>query len=190
MYPLLLCSILVLTIVIERSYFFLRLKKSPKKLLTKIKILIEQGNFREAANLARVNNSPVLKLIKIGINNHQKSAREREKILTRIGSKELRKMSKYLRGLGIISHIAPLIGLLGTVTGIIKAFMKIYELGGNIDPIVLAGGISQALITTAVGLTVAIPASIFYQYFEGKIDHHYNNMTEKTQLLTEWLNEK
>lgn len=190
MYPLLICSSIVLAIVLERWYYFKRLKKYSDKILDKVGGLVQQGKLSKAKQISKTTNCPVSQVITAGIKHYEKSHEEREKILLRIGSRELRKMAKNTRGLGIVAHISPLIGLLGTVTGMIEAFKKIQELGGNVDPVVLAGGIWEALITTATGLAIAIPAMIFYHYFEGKIDEYHAQMKEAVQLLSEWLGEE
>lgn len=189
MYPLLICSSIVLAIVLERWYYFRKLKSFSSEMLNKVGLLVQQEKFSEAIEVSQATNCPVSHVISAGIEHHQKSHEERDKILFRIGSRELRRMSKNIKGLGIVAHISPLIGLLGTVAGMIEAFKKIQELGGSVDPVVLAGGIWAALITTATGLTVAIPAMIFYHYFEGKIDRYYAQMKESVQLLSEWLGE-
>lgn len=189
MYPLLICSSIVLAIVLERWYYFKKLKNYSNEMLEQVGILVQQEKFSEAIRISQAKNCPVSQIISAGIEQHEKSQEERDKILFRIGSRELRKMSRNIRGLGIVAHVSPLIGLLGTVAGMIEAFKKIQELGGSVDPVVLAGGIWAALITTATGLTVAIPAMIFYHYFEGKIDRYYAQMKESVQLLSEWLGE-
>ena len=94
-------------------------------------------------------------------------------------------MGKNLRGLGIIGHISPLLGLLGTVAGMIEAFITIEELGGRVDASVLAGGIWEALITTAFGLSVAIPAIVFYHYFEGRVDDIAAQMKDAASEILE-----
>ena len=94
-------------------------------------------------------------------------------------------MDKNLRGLAVIGNIAPLLGLLGTVTGMIRAFMKIQRLGGIVDASVLAGGIWEALITTAAGLSVAIPTLVAYHYFEGRIDNIASQIKDVASELLE-----
>ncbi|MTI59358.1 MAG: MotA/TolQ/ExbB proton channel family protein [Firmicutes bacterium] len=189
MYPLLICSTIVLAIVLERCYYFIKLKNCPNEILNQVGLLVQQEKFSKAIQISRTTNCPVSQVITAGIEHHEKSQEERDKILFRIGSRELRRMSRNIRGLGIVAHVSPLIGLLGTVAGMIEAFKTIQELGGSVDPVVLAGGIWAALITTATGLTVAIPAMIFYHYFVGKIDRYYAQMKEVVQLLAEWLGE-
>ncbi|MEW5692139.1 MAG: MotA/TolQ/ExbB proton channel family protein [Candidatus Hydrogenedentota bacterium] len=95
---------------------------------------------------------------------------ENKKEILKTGSQKVRLLEKNLRGLAVIANVTPLLGLLGTVFGMIKAFIVIQNLGGGVDASVLAGGIWEALLTTAAGLSVAIPTSLFYHYFEGKAD--------------------
>lgn len=110
---------------------------------------------------------------------------EKEKMITKVGSLELQRLEKNLGSLAVIAHISPLLGLLGTVTGMIKAFMKIQALGGRVDASVLAGGIWEALITTAAGLSVAIPTLVAYYYFEGKVDGFEKEMRRIWSLKEE-----
>jgi biopolymer transport protein ExbB len=95
-----------------------------------------------------------------------------------------------MRFIGILGNIAPLIGLLGTVVGMVKTFMKIADLSGNVNPSILASGIWEALLTTAAGLTVAIPTVIIYHYFENTVDNFAfqikNYSLELIELLTEY----
>ena len=90
--------------------------------------------------------------------------------INRIGSARIRDMESWLRGLSAIAHLSPLLGLLGTVMGMIEAFMQIERVGSQVDPAVLSGGIWEALLTTAFGLAVAIPAMAAYFYLEGEVD--------------------
>jgi biopolymer transport protein ExbB len=88
----------------------------------------------------------------------------------RVGSAEIRKLESYLRGLSAIAHLSPLLGLFGTVTGMIRAFMQVQQAGARVDASLLAGGIWEALLTTAFGLAVALPAMAIYYYLEGEVD--------------------
>jgi biopolymer transport protein ExbB len=99
------------------------------------------------------------------------SARDVEAEVSRVGSAQIRNLESWLRGLSSIAHLSPLLGLLGTVTGMISAFMRLEEAGSRVDPSILSGGIWEALLTTAFGLTVAIPAMAAFYYLEGEVDH-------------------
>jgi biopolymer transport protein ExbB len=190
MYPIVLCSVIALAIVLERWFYFFRIRGGAAGMPEQVNGLLGEGRWEEAEVLCQATGGPVMGIIAAGLQVREKPAVEREDILTRVGSAELRRLTGNLRGLGIVAHISPLLGLLGTVTGMMAAFMKIQELGGEVDAAILAGGIWEALITTAAGLTVAIPTMVFYHYFEGKIDTYYARMKEAAQLLTERLGEK
>jgi biopolymer transport protein ExbB len=190
MYPIILCSVIALAIALERWLFFWRISRSGAGVLEQVGALLQKGSFVEAEQLCTGVNDPVVRIIATGLQVRKKSAADRDDIIARVGSKELRSLNGNLRGMGIVAQVAPLLGLLGTVTGMMAAFMKIQQLGGEVDASVLAGGIWEALITTAAGLTVAIPTMVLYNYFEGKIDTYYARMKEAAQLLTERFEEK
>ena len=185
MWPILLCSVIVIAIVLERLYHLHRAGVNLPNLLTRVKKLLWEGKPEEAERLCRDTSGPVAHILAMGIHLHNRSLEEKEKILARVGSRELRRLEKNLNALGIIGHIAPLLGLLGTVTGMIKAFVTIAELGGRVDASVLAGGIWEALITTAAGLSVAIPAIVFYHYFEGRVDNIATQMKDAASEVLE-----
>lgn len=183
MWPILLCSVIAVAIILERFYLFSKL--DPPNLPSQIKKLLSADKPREAERLCRNSRGPLSRILAAGIYARGEPSEKKEKIITTAGSKELRKLEKNLSGLGIIGHIAPLLGLLGTVTGMIKAFITIEELGGRVDASVLAGGIWEALITTAFGLSVAIPAIVFYHYFEGRVDNIAAQMKDAASEILE-----
>lgn len=183
MWPILLCSIIVVAIILERFYLFAKL--NPPNLVSQIKKLLSAGKPNEAERLCRDTPGPIARILALSIHIREREPQEKEKLLSRIGSRELRGLEKNLRVLGIIGHISPILGLLGTVTGMIKAFIKIQELGGRVDASVLAGGIWEALITTAFGLSVAIPAIVFYHYFEGRVDNIATQMKDAASEILE-----
>ena len=171
MWPILLCSLISVTIILERLYKLHRARIKIPNILSRVKNLLKEGRADEALKLCESVNDPVAHILAIGIRIRKRSLEEQEKMISRAGSKIIRQLEKNLRGLAIIGNITPLLGLLGTVTGMIKAFIKIQELGGRVDASVLAGGIWEALITTAAGLSVAIPTLVAYHYFESKVDN-------------------
>ena len=183
MWPIFLCSVIAITIILERLHHLHRAKVNIPNLLTRVKKMLLDGKLDKAERLCENSHGPVAHILAIGIHIHKRAFQEKEKMITRAGSRELRRLGKNLRGLGIIAHISPLLGLLGTVTGMIKAFIKIQELGGRVDASILAGGIWEALITTAAGLSVAIPAIVFYHYFEGKVDNFSHQMKDAGEEL-------
>lgn len=187
MWPIFLCSVVAVAIILERLYHFQRAQINVGKLLTQVKELLLNNRLEDAERLCQQIPGPVAHILAVAIQMHRREPQEREKLITLAGSRELRRLEKNLRGLGIIAHISPLLGLLGTVTGMIKAFITIQEMGGKADASVLAGGIWEALLTTAAGLSVAIPAILFYHYFEGKVDEFSWQMKEAVEVVMEWL---
>jgi biopolymer transport protein ExbB len=178
MWPILFCSLVSVTIILERYYYFYRLRGRVPNICPRVKVFLKEGREDEALKLCDQDAGPVARILAISMHIRNKPSEEREKLISRAGSKIVRQMEKYLRALAVIVNTATLLGLLGTVTGMIKAFMKIQELGGRVDASVLAGGIWEALITTAAGLFVAIPTMIFYHYFESKVDNIGASMKE------------
>ena len=183
MWPLLLCSVISITIIIERFYYFYQSRINIPNILARVKSLLKDNKADEALKLCENTSGPVAHILAVGIHIRKRSLDEKEKIMVRAGSRAIRQFDKNLRGLAIIGNITPLLGLLGTVTGMIKAFIKIQELGGRVDASVLAGGIWEALITTAAGLSVAIPTLVAYHYFEGKVDNLSSQMKDAASEL-------
>lgn len=190
MWPILFCSVISLTIIIERFWQLHRVRIDIPGFFSSVKNLLGKGKKKEALELCQDKGGPLGEILSAGIENHNKSYEYQEKVISRLGTKEVRNLEKHLRGLAIIGNIAPLLGLLGTVTGMIGAFMKIEELGGRVDANALAGGIWEALLTTAAGLSVGIPTLVAYHYFEGRIDNIAAQMKEVASELLEFLGAK
>ncbi len=129
--------------------------------------------------------SPYVKLVRVYLDTLNRGARSREEALKRTGSEEVERMERHMRGLSAVAHVEPLLGLLGTVTGIISAFAVIANMGGQVDVSSLAGGIWEALITTVAGLSVAIPAQLAYMYLDKLISERMNGMSYTVTYLNE-----
>lgn len=185
MWPILLCSIISITIVLERFYHFYQARTKIPNIFSRVKSLLKDGKTDEALKLCENTSDPIAHILAIGIHIRHRNLEEKEKLISRAGSKIIRQLDRNLRGLAVIGNIAPLLGLLGTVTGMIRVFMKIQELGGRVDAQVLAGGIWEALITTAAGLFVAIPTLVAYHYFEGRVDNTASLMKDVAVELIE-----
>ncbi len=185
MWPILLCSIVSITIILERYYCFYWTKTKVPNICSRVKVLLKDGKTEEALRLCEEASGPVAHILAVGIHIRHKNNDEKEKLISRAGSKIIRQLDKHLRGLAVIVNASTLLGLLGTVTGMIRAFMKIQELGGRVDASVLAGGIWEALITTAAGLFVAIPTMVAYHYFEGRVDNIGVQMKDAAAELME-----
>lgn len=163
-------SFLGLAIFLERWRTLNRAKKITLELSEKLKILIKQGNIKEGMALATQLGGPVSDVFRVCLENFDKSREVVKTYIEEQANLEIYNLEKNLNILGAISGIAPMLGFLGTVTGMIRAFMTIQALGGNVDASVLAGGIWEALVTTAVGLSVGIPFYFLYNWLVGKTE--------------------
>jgi len=191
MIPIALCSVIAVVIIIERFIVLSRSKTNTRHLMMKLKSLIIKGNKEEAVNLCDETPGPAARVLREGL---LYSHREKEAIQDAIesaGSREVFRLERYLGVLATVAGIAPLLGFLGTVTGMIRAFMQIERLSGNVNASVLAGGIWEALITTAAGLIVGIPAFIFYNYLMTRVQRLvYEIESSSNELLGLLLEEK
>ena len=169
MAPILTCSVLALGIVIERL-FNLRAKRVIRNAeLEEVESMIREKRISEANMLCRRSTSAMSRILLAAIHNHEKDRAEIKELIEDAGRQEIPTLERYLGLLGTLAGITPLLGLLGTVAGMIRVFDVISKAGVG-QPNALAGGISEALITTAAGLTVAIPALVFHGYFASKAD--------------------
>lgn len=169
MIPILLCSVIALTIVVERFWTLQEKKIAPKHLVAQVWQWHKGNNFDEEHLNALTNNSPLGRILAAGLANRQHPREFMKEAIEETGRQVVQELERYLNTLGTIASVSPLLGLLGTVIGMIKVFAAITAHGvGNAS--VLAGGISEALITTAAGLSVAIPSLILYRFFRGKVD--------------------
>jgi len=186
MWPILISSLWGLTIILERFFHFRRAKIKVGDFTGRIRQLISEKKPDEAGKLCSQTPGPVARVVEVALRERQKKDAEKNKLITRAGSEELHRLEKHVNTLGIIAHVTPLMGLLGTVTGMIRAFMEIQKLGGQVDASVLAGGIWEALITTAFGLSIAIPAMIAYHYFDGGVEAFARDMKNAVETLFSW----
>ncbi|MCB0324096.1 MAG: MotA/TolQ/ExbB proton channel family protein [Bdellovibrionales bacterium] len=165
MLPLLLCSLIALAVVVERLLWGPSRKRViPKALEDEMRRLMAAGKYDELIGLCRGDKSPLARIILAVCRNAGRPRSEVLDIVQVTGKREALELQRYLSILGTIAAISPLLGLLGTVFGMIETFTVIESAGvGNAGA--LAGGISEALLTTAAGLTIAIPTLVFYRYF-------------------------
>lgn len=169
MIPILLCSVLATVIVLERLWTLQEKKIAPKHLVAQVWQWHKGNNVDEEHLRALSSNSPLGRVLASGLANRNHPREFMKEAIEETGRQVVQELERYLNTLGTIASVSPLLGLLGTVIGMIKVFAEITTMGvGN--PGALASGISMALITTAAGLTVAIPTLIFYRYFRGKVD--------------------
>lgn len=167
MIPILFCSVLALGIIIEKLINLRRKRVIPYEILKRVEGHLREKNISDATSLCKKNQSVMTRILLAAILHRDKDRTEIKEIIEDAGRHEVPILDRYNNSLGTIASISPLLGLLGTVTGMIKVFTVIaFEGVGH--PMALAGGISEALITTAAGLVVAIPTLIFYNYFVSK----------------------
>lgn len=182
MLPIILASIVAMAIIGERLWSLQRKKIIPNDLIAFIWQLHREHKLDEAAIRRIKLSSPLGRVLAAGLVN-RKYGREMMKIsIEEVGRQVAHELERYLNALGSIASITPLLGLLGTVDGIIRVFSDI-AVGGMGDPAVLSSGISEALICTASGLTVAIPSLFFHRYFERLVDDHVVHMEENALRL-------
>jgi len=186
MVPILLCSIVAAAICVERLWTLQRSRIVPKNLVSQIWSAVKTEEL-DAQKLRELrSNSPLGQVLAAGVANAKRGREVMKEAMEEAASQVSHDMERYLTSLGIIASISPLLGLLGTVVGMIKVFTALMlEGAGNAN--VLAGGISQALITTAAGLSVAIPALIFHRFFLRRIDELVVTMEQEAGKLVEIL---
>ncbi len=169
MLPILLCSVLAAAICIERFWTLQRVRVAPATLLAEVWSLLK-NNALDAQKLRDVRNqSPLGEILAAGLGNARRGRQIMKESMEEAADAVMHELERYLTPLGTIASISPLLGLLGTVVGMIKVFAVLMAEGAG-NPTVLAGGISQALITTAAGLSVAIPALMFHRFFLRRVD--------------------
>ena len=186
MWGLIPASILVLAIFLDRLRYFMKVKKQTNKLLAQVKESLQINDMTRAVSLCKENNTPMGNLLFVALENKNKSKEEIQKMLEESSKTEIPRLERYLGALGTIATISPMLGLLGTVTGMIKAFNTL-AVQGTGNPAALAGGISEALITTATGLIIAIPTVIIYNYFTEKVNKMILNMEVESTALIETM---
>ncbi|MDZ7316380.1 MAG: MotA/TolQ/ExbB proton channel family protein [candidate division KSB1 bacterium] len=190
MIPLAFCSFIALAILFERLMVLRKIQINTRTFVLQVKNMLLRGRLRDAIELAKRTPGPIAKITAAGLAKHDRPREEIKDAIESAAQTEVYLLEKNLGVLGTIAAVAPLIGFLGTVTGMIKAFMQVQSLGGNVDAGVLAGGIWEALITTAAGLVVGIPSLIFYNWLQSKVEHHVFEMQQSSTELMDTLLEK
>jgi biopolymer transport protein ExbB len=172
MVPIIALSIIALAIILERFWTLWRIRLHFQQFAQEIFLFLERGHFQKALERCEKVKHPIADVFKLGILNRSLKREELEGMLEREGEEQIQSLERYLGALLIIVGVEPMLGFLGTIIGLIKAFMTWEQLGTNITVSALAAGIYQAMITTAAGLIVAIPAFIFYHLIVGRIKSH------------------
>lgn len=183
MLPILACSVFALAIIIERLWSLRRSRVLPARLVETLRHWRESGQI-DQISLDKLLESPLGRIVAAGLLNRFQGREIVKEHIEDTGRHVVHQLERFLNTLGTIAAITPLLGLLGTVVGMIEVFTVI-SVQGSGDTELLAGGISQALITTAAGLSVAIPSLLFYRYFRGRVDELVVRMEQEAIYLVE-----
>lgn len=187
MIPILICSFIAVAVAIERYLAYKSLSINIPQFMMKIRYPLSRGDILTGINECSMVKGPVAAVVKAGL---EKAKHGRERIreaMEAAGNAEAYHLEKNLNVLATLASITPLIGFLGTVTGMIKAFMKIQQLAGNVNADVLAGGIWEAMVTTAAGLSVGIPTMILYNYYVNRVRHFIFEMDSTAEDVIDIL---
>jgi len=186
MWPILLCSVIAVAIIIERFWTLKKRVVTPRGLTQQIRQMLERQDLDDAKLEWIRNSSPLGRILAAGLININRHRVVMKEGIEEAGRHVVHDLERYLNTLGTIAAVTPLLGLLGTVIGMIKVFSAITAFGVG-DPSVLAGGISEALITTATGLSVGIPTLMFYRYFRGRVHELTISMEQEALHLIEMV---
>ncbi len=189
MYPLALCSIVALAVILERIYSFQRARTNTRKLMEAILSDVRQGNVQGAVDVCSRTRGPIASIIAAGLLKIERGKDAVKEAIESSGAIELSFLQRGLIVLASIVNIAPLLGFLGTVSGMINAFAAIAE-AEQVSAKLVAKGIQEALITTATGLSIAIPVQVFHSIFVSRVDRYVIEMEEAAVDLVDALTEK
>ncbi|MFQ5582838.1 MAG: MotA/TolQ/ExbB proton channel family protein [Calditrichia bacterium] len=187
MIPIVLFSVIAVGIFVERLVVLRKSRINLNAFLLKLRQQIVNKDIDGALKLCAHSESPVARVLEIGIKKHTQSRAEIKDAIESAGRTEIYQLEKGFGALATLAGVAPLTGFLGTVTGMIRAFMRIQELGGNVNATVLAGGIWEALITTAAGLVVGILTLLAYNYLVGRVERFVFELEVSSSNLLELL---
>ncbi len=189
MYPILLCSITALAIFLERLWNLRRDRVVPPGFVEEVEALVTRGNIPDAVMRCRINKSSMARILLIGMRNFGKKREIIKEYLEEIGRQESASLERFVEALGTIAGVSTLLGLLGTISGMIQIF-SVISAQAVVNPASLAGGISEALITTYAGLTVAIPSLVMYKYLQSKTNALILEMEQHSIRLVDLLKEE
>ena len=180
MWPILFCSVVGLAIFFERFIRFGRMHRRGQGLETRVTEKLKSNNDQEAYEIASRSNSPMGRVLVKALEVKDQDRETVETVIVHATDEEVQDLSRYLQALATIGNVAPMLGLLGTVLGMIKAFMVIQEMGGKVNASVLAGGIWEAMLTTAFGLAVALPIVVGHSYLLSRVDSYEARIQQGT----------
>lgn len=189
MIPLVILGIIAVYILIERMVAIRDASKEDSTFMNKIRDYIHDGKIDSAINLCHTTNNPSARMIEKGISRLGRPMNDVLVAIENVGNLEISKLEKGFALLATISGGAPMLGFLGTVTGMVRAFFDMANAGNNVDIALLSSGIYEALVTTVAGLIVGIIAYFAYNYLVLRVDKVIHNMESKTMEFMDLLNE-
>jgi len=187
LWPILACSVGGLALTIERAIALRRANIDTQEFMQSMRLVLRQNRIQEAIQICDETDAPVARIMKAGLLKHRGSKQDIREAIQDASHLEIPYLERYLSALATCANIAPLLGLLGTVQGMIKCFAQIQNKRGQVNPSDLAEGIGNALLTTAAGLTVAIPVLVVYNYFVTRVDGMITEMEISSSELVELL---
>lgn len=190
MIPILLCSVLALYVTIERLLALRRAQMDVGQFLLKVKSIFQRGDAGAVLTFCSQKDAPIANIIRKGILKHDQGDQKVREAVEDAGRAEVYHLEKRLSWLASIAGIAPMLGFLGTVTGMVSAFQRIESLGGIVNPSDLAGGIWEALVTTVFGLIVGIAAFAVYNYFVTRVARFVHDMEYATTEFLDLLEQR
>ena len=189
---IILCSIMAFAVFLERLWYLRNAKIDTRKFMEEISDKVKKSKVMEALDMCNMTKGPIARILKAGIMKYDKDRPDIKEAIEDAGIHEVPLLEKNLGILATIAHIAPLLGLLGTVVGMLKAFQVIEVKAMSMVPVNpgdLAGGIWEALITTVAGLSVAIPTYVVYNYLVSVVDNFVLDMEKSATDLVNVLSE-
>lgn len=169
-YPLALLAVWGMVIIVIKLVTLRRDRIIVPEVVEKLEELVVSGNIPEATAFCKKNSAPMTRILLAAIINYEKDEAELKESVEEAGRQELPRIQSHLTTLSTIASVSPLLGLFGTVSGMISVFSVLSQ-EANVEANMLAGGISQALVTTAIGMAIAMPTLAFYNYFAGKVQN-------------------
>jgi biopolymer transport protein ExbB len=189
MWPIMFCSFVALAIAIERFWSLRRMSIDTREFMDVIRTALRQNRVQEAVAICDETDAPISRIVKAGVLKYNRSKEDIREAIEDAGQLELPRLERYLSALATCASVAPLLGLLGTVQGMIVCFAQIEHKQGQVNPSDLAVGIANALLTTFGGLMVAIPTLVVYNYFVSRVDNMVVEMeigsSELVDVLTQ-----
>jgi len=192
MWPILLCSVVALAIILEKFWYLYKIKINTQGFLSNILNKMKHHQIKEALQICDNTKSPISNILKAGILKYDRTRAQIKEAIEDASLYEVPRLEKNLSALATIAHVSPLLGLLGTVAGMVKCFYTIQIRATSLQPVSpgdLAGGIWEALLTTAAGLIVAIPTFVAYNYLVSRINSFILDMEKASTELVNFLTE-